>query len=197
MSSIKVLVSVKLLILAVVCCSAAKSCPTPCDPMKCSTPGFPVLHYLLQFTQMHIHWVGDVIQPSHPLLAPSPPALNLSTYHIHLLIHYIFAHGLLHLPSTPLSLGMNDSTRVKKNGFWHIYKHYEVFTCSCFLLLNDIPLRLSSPDLLILNRILGKFQILEIQVHRTQCITRDYKPFYKMYTGVRSESYKFWKGAWY
>ena len=46
--------------------------------MDCSTPGFPVLHYLLEFTQTHVHWVGDAIQPSHPLSSPSPPALNLS-----------------------------------------------------------------------------------------------------------------------
>ena len=47
-----------------------------CDPMDCSTPGFPVLHYLLEFAQTHVHWVSDAIQPSH-LSFPSPPALNL------------------------------------------------------------------------------------------------------------------------
>ena len=58
-----------------VCCySVAKLCPTLCDPMNCSTPGFPVLHYLLEFAQIHAHWVGDVIQPSHPLPPPSPLA---------------------------------------------------------------------------------------------------------------------------
>ena len=46
-------------------------------PQDCSTPGFPVLHYLLEFAQSHVHWVGDAIQLSHPLLPPSPPALNL------------------------------------------------------------------------------------------------------------------------
>ena len=49
-----------------------------CDPVYCSTPGFPVLHYLLAFAQGHVHWVTDAIQPSHPLLPPSPPALNHS-----------------------------------------------------------------------------------------------------------------------
>ena len=44
-----------------------QSCPTLCDPMDCSTPGLPVHHQLLEFTQIHIHWVGDAIQPSHPL----------------------------------------------------------------------------------------------------------------------------------
>jgi len=48
--------------------------------MDCSTPGFPVLHYLPEFAQNHVHWVGDAIQPSHPLLLPSPFTLNLSQY---------------------------------------------------------------------------------------------------------------------
>ena len=50
------------------CCLVAKSCPILCDPMDCSMPGFPVLHYLLEFAQTHVHWVDDAIQPSHPLL---------------------------------------------------------------------------------------------------------------------------------
>ena len=48
--------------------------------MDCSTPGFPVLHYLPEFAQTHVHWVDDAIQPSHPLSPPSPPALNLSQH---------------------------------------------------------------------------------------------------------------------
>ena len=48
--------------------------------MDCSTPGFPVLHYLLKFSQTHVHWVSDAILPSHPLLSPSPPALNFSQH---------------------------------------------------------------------------------------------------------------------
>ena len=62
------------------CCSVAKSCLTLCDPKDCSTPGFLVLYCLLEFAQTHIHWVSDAIQPSHPLLPPSPPALNLSQH---------------------------------------------------------------------------------------------------------------------
>ena len=58
----------------------AQLCPTLSDPMDCSTPGFPVHHQLLQFTQTHVHRVGDAIQPSHPLLSPSPPAFNLSQH---------------------------------------------------------------------------------------------------------------------
>ena len=48
-----------------------------CDPMDSSIPGFPVLHYLPEFAQTHVHWVSDAIQPSHPLPSPSPPALSL------------------------------------------------------------------------------------------------------------------------
>ena len=55
-----------------------RSCPILCDSMNCSTWGFPVLHYLLEFSQTHVHWVGDDIQPSHPMLPLYPPALNLS-----------------------------------------------------------------------------------------------------------------------
>ena len=48
--------------------------------MDCSTPGFPVLHYLLEFAQTHVHWDGNAIQPFHPLSPPPPPALNLSQH---------------------------------------------------------------------------------------------------------------------
>ena len=58
----------------------AQLCPTLCDPMNLSTPGLPVHHHLLEFTQTHVHPVRDAIQPSHPLSSPSPPALNLSQH---------------------------------------------------------------------------------------------------------------------
>ena len=51
-----------------------------CDPMDCSTPGLPVHHQLLAFTQTHVHRIGDAIQPSHLLLSPSPPTFNLSQH---------------------------------------------------------------------------------------------------------------------
>ena len=60
--------------------SVTQSCPTLCDIMNCSTPGLPVHHQFLESTQTHVHWVGDAIQPSHLLLSPSPPALNLSQH---------------------------------------------------------------------------------------------------------------------
>ena len=60
--------------------SVAQSCPTLCNPMKPSTPGLPVCHQLPEFTQTHVHQVGDAIQPSHPLSSPSPPAPNPSQH---------------------------------------------------------------------------------------------------------------------
>ena len=60
--------------------SVAQSCPTLCDPMNRSTPGLPVHHQLLEFTQTHVHRVSDAIQPSHPLSSPSPPAPNPSQH---------------------------------------------------------------------------------------------------------------------
>ena len=60
--------------------SVAQSYPTLCDPMNRSTPGLPVHHQLLEFTQTHVHRVSDAIQPSHPLSSPSPPAPNPSQH---------------------------------------------------------------------------------------------------------------------
>ena len=60
--------------------SVAQSSPTLCDPMNHSTPGLPVHHKFPEFTQTHVHRVGDAIQPSHPLLSPSPPARNPSQH---------------------------------------------------------------------------------------------------------------------
>ena len=70
------------------CCSVAQSCPTLYNPMDCSTPGFSVLHHefaqthvhFIKFAQTHVQWVGDATPPSHPLLPPSPLALNLSQH---------------------------------------------------------------------------------------------------------------------
>ena len=62
------------------CCSVTQLRPALCDPMDCSTPGFPVLHCLLGFAQTHVHWVSDAIPPSHPLSHTSPAGLNLSQH---------------------------------------------------------------------------------------------------------------------
>ena len=74
-----------------------------CDPMNWSTPGLPVHHQFLEFTQTHVHWVGDAIQPSHPLSFPSPPASvfssirvasNESAFHIRWPKHWSFSFNI-------------------------------------------------------------------------------------------------------
>ena len=60
--------------------SVTQRCPTPCNLMNRSTPSLPVHHQLPEFTQTHVHWVSDAIQPSHPLSSPSPPAPNPSQH---------------------------------------------------------------------------------------------------------------------
>ena len=60
--------------------SFAQLCPTPCNPMECNTPVFPVHHQSPELAQTRVHWLSDAIQPSHPLSSPSPPALNLSQH---------------------------------------------------------------------------------------------------------------------
>ena len=60
--------------------SVAQSCPALRDPMNRSTPGLPVHHQFLESTQTHVHWIDDAIQPSHPLLSPSPPVRNISQH---------------------------------------------------------------------------------------------------------------------
>ena len=62
------------------CCSVTQSCPTLCNAMDCSTPGFPVLYHLPELARARVHWVRDAIQPSHLLSSSSSPALNLSQY---------------------------------------------------------------------------------------------------------------------
>ena len=71
----------------------AQLCPTLCDPMDCSMPGFPVHHQLPEFTQTHVHWVGEAIQPSHPLSSPSPPAFNRSQHLRVFSMSQFFAQG--------------------------------------------------------------------------------------------------------
>ena len=85
--------------------TVAQSCLTLCDPKDSSTPGLPVHHQLPEFTQIHVHWVGDALQPSHPLSSPSPPALNLSKH-----------QGLFQWVSSShqvaQNIGVSDSTSV-------------------------------------------------------------------------------------
>ena len=83
----------------------AQSCPILCDPMDCSTPGFPVHHQLPEFTQTHVHQICDVIQPSHPLSSPSPPSIrvfsNESTLHMRWPEYWSFSFSII--PSKEIS----------------------------------------------------------------------------------------------
>ena len=72
-------------------CSVAQSCPILYDLMDCNKPGFPVLHYLPEFAETHVHWVGEAIQPSYPLSSPSPPAFSLSQH------QGLFHESVLHI----------------------------------------------------------------------------------------------------
>ena len=81
--TIKINIFCKKILAAFVCFQFspfAYLCPTLCDPVDCSTPDFPVHHQLPELTQTHVRQVGDDIQPSLPLLSPSPPTFNLSQH---------------------------------------------------------------------------------------------------------------------
>ena len=86
-------------------------CLTLCDPMDCSAPGFPVLHYLLELAQTHVHWVSDAFQPSHPLPSLSPPALNFRQ-HQGLLKWVIFSHQVAKVSELQLQHQSFRSIRV-------------------------------------------------------------------------------------
>ena len=75
------------------CCSIAQLCPTLCDPMDWSTPGFPVLHHLLELAQTHVHWVNDATQTSHPLSPSATPAFNLSQHQGIFSMSWLFTPG--------------------------------------------------------------------------------------------------------
>ena len=88
--------------------SVAQSCPTLCDPMNRSTPGLHVHHQLPEFTQTHVIWVGDAIQPSHPLLSPFPPAPSPSQRQSLFPVSQLFAWG-------GQSIGVSASTVLPMN----------------------------------------------------------------------------------
>ena len=128
--------------------SVAQLCPTLCNPMNCSTPGLPVHHKLPEFTQTHVHWVGDAIQPSHPLsplllLPPIPPSIrvfsNESTLHMRWPKYWSFSFSIS--PSNEHSglicLRMNwlDLLAVQgtlKSLLQHHSSKASIFQCSAF-----------------------------------------------------------------
>ena len=91
------------------CCSVTKTCPTLCRPMKCSTADFPVLHYLPGLVQVHVHWVSDVILPSHPLQSSSPPALNLSQHQGFFFCFVLFLFLPMSFLFTPIGISIRAS----------------------------------------------------------------------------------------
>ena len=84
--------------------SVTQPCPTLCDPMNRRTPGLPVHHQLPEFAQTHVHWVGDAIQPAHPLSSPSPPTFNLSQHQSFPMSQFFTSGGQ--------SIGVSASTSV-------------------------------------------------------------------------------------
>ena len=99
---------------------AAKSCLTLCDPMNRSTPGFPVYHQLLEFTQTQVHQVSDAIQSSHLLPSPSPPAFNLSQHQGFFQrvssLHQIAKVLELQLKSSVLPMNIQDQSPLEMTG---------------------------------------------------------------------------------
>ena len=126
------------------CCSITKSCLTLCDPMDCSMPGFPVLHYLLDFAQTHVHWVSDAIQPSSSIASfsscphPSPASwsfpmlftsggqnIGASALASDLPVHFqgwfpLGLTSLISLLSRALSRAYS-STRIRKHQFFSVH----------------------------------------------------------------------------
>ena len=100
--------------------SVAQPCPPLCDTMDCSTPGFPVHHQLLESTPTHAHWVGDAIQPSHPLSSPSPPTFSS---HLQSFPYHIFSYLSSLLSVSPLK--MYNSGKLKNHiCFAYSYPQY-------------------------------------------------------------------------
>ena len=134
--------------------SVAQSCPTPCDPMNCSTPGLPVHHQLLEFTQTHVHWVCDAIQPSYPLSSPSPPASNPSQHQSLFPMSQLFAWGGQSIGVSALAsvlpmniqdwflLGLTGLISLLSKGFSRVLQHHSskasIIWCSPILQCSSI-----------------------------------------------------------
>ena len=107
------------------CCSVIQSCLTLCDHMDCSTPGLPVPHHLLEFAQVHVHFIDNAVQPSHPLMPSSPSALNHSQHQV-LFQWVVCSHQMtrileLHRSLTPPAQG--PSLGLWKNGWFSLVIH--------------------------------------------------------------------------
>ena len=126
-----------ILVTTVCCCLVAKSCPMLCDPMDCSTLGFPVLYSLPEFAQTHVHWVDDTIQPSHPLLLPPPLSLSLSQ-------HQVFLQWVssLHQVAKVLKLQHQSFQWIFRVDFLTEYLFYARYGTNHFLYINSIFIRI-------------------------------------------------------
>ena len=125
------------------CCSVAKSCPTLCAPMDCSTPDSSVLHYLLEFAQIHVDWVGDAIYLSHPLSSPSPPALNLSQH-----------QGLFQWVGSSQQVAKVLELPLREHYVFQIPLSFDSLIAHFFLFLNNSPQRIlsSTKDILVASK---------------------------------------------
>ena len=117
------------------------SCVRLSDPMDCSTPCLPILHYLLEFAGTHIHWVGDAIEPSYPLLPSSPFAFNLSQHHglfwwvgssHHVAIVLELHHPSFHNFQGGFPLGLTDLISLKSKGLSRIFSSTSIWNHQFF-----------------------------------------------------------------
>ena len=118
--------------------SVTQSCPILYDPMDCGNPGLPVHHQLPEFTQTHVHWVGDAIQLSHPLSSPSPPALNLSqiqnlfkwvssSHQMAKVLEFQLQKSLLPMNTQDWSpLGWTGWISLQSKGLWRVFSNTTV-----------------------------------------------------------------------
>ena len=126
--------------------SVAQSCPTLCDPMSCSTPGLPVHHQLPEFTQTHVHRVGDAIQPSHLLSSPSP-ALNLSQHQgIFKCMLIVQLPSPVHLFATPWTAAHQASLSFPEFVQTHVHRIDDAIQPSHLLSSPSPALNLSQPQ---------------------------------------------------
>ena len=131
--------------------SVAQLCPTLCDLMDCNTPALPVHHQLLEFTQTHLYWVSDAIQPSHPLSSPSPPIYTLSQlqglFQLVSSSHQV-AKVWGFIPSTHIVLFFSTFSQILSSSYWitQAWKYAFTQAYSHHPLYSSIPL-LSLPPL--------------------------------------------------
>ena len=151
--------------------SVSQSCPTLCDPMNRSTPGLPVHHQLPEFTQTRVHWVGDAIQPSHPMSSPFPPAPNpsqhqglfqwvSSSHKVAEVLEFQLLASVFPMNTqdwSPLGLGLDffyfvSGTKKKKKKapifWWELPSNFQIVEVQCWLpfISQDVWAKISTDD---------------------------------------------------